>query len=313
MVSAFIDVFTDSIADGIDEYISSELEGDFEVVREANHLSLFEGYTPDIVVLQQASGIPEELQDSENLENFFPNDEFEVPRIGIEVKKGKNLFLMEEEPKIIPVGPPDSNDEYPQQLLIIDEDSLKPSDSHNYEDSEWIFVTDITNEEKVLNDIGPELVAKLSQMPNPASVEFKDVHQYIDSYSSLIHHFNEVLRGYNAGQRGALVVLLSVFFESYCHKKLEQFAERDPPNPAGGNFIEEDDRFQIKLKACRLLNLISEDEFRVIDQIRDVRNDYAHDISKYDMSRNEKISYSELDEAIEVYENIIGVEDSMVD
>lgn len=106
-------------------------------------------------------------------------------------------------------------------------------------------------------------------------------------------------------------MLLSAFFESYCYSRLSEYVEKHKPNDNVGMFLEKDDRMEILFKVCRFFQIIDEDEYRSINQIKNARNTYAHDVTGYDAG-NHSITTEEIEEAIQVYEDMIGVQKSMI-
>lgn len=104
-----------------------------------------------------------------------------------------------------------------------------------------------------------------------------------------------------------------MFFEGYVEDLISDALEEARENEDAGK-IYDSWNFKDCLNACRFFGLISDDDYRIIDNIRDERNDYAHEHEKYHPDIQSSASESgTLDEAIELYEEIIGVEDSMLD
>jgi hypothetical protein len=292
--------------------IDSSLGDRYEVVlNPGRHKSSFgtsgSSYIPDIGIVRKTQKIPSELRDVENLKNFFPDVGFGVPVVGIELKYRANI--PHRQFKTLPRGPPPhEGDKYPGIFLVCDNSSVEP-----LRKTDWVIITDITETESIRKAVVPEIKDRLSNIEDdfPEVVEHMD--EYIEDFRAKIYHFSEVLRGYRKGQTGALVVLLSAFFESYCYTRLEEYVRENRPNDNVGMFLEEDDRMEVLFKSCRFFEIIEESEYNTINQIKNARNAYAHDLAAYDTSGDSEISESDIESAIRVYEDMTGVEKSMTD
>ncbi|MFA9503240.1 hypothetical protein ACERIM_10710 [Natrinema sp. H-ect1] len=292
------------------EYISGR---DNINVQTQMHFSTYflRGERPDILIVKEVNRFPQSLDQIENIERWFPEKKMEIPVIGIYVKRssfeaastwiGQNLTGAYEENSDIPVTV-----------------TIHNSDGHSQyvpnSDVQHVIEVNLTDPAQIQEDLCGPISDILEEIENIDIEDLPDVEEFVNSFKSTVFHFNEVLRAYKEGQKGPLIVLLSVFFESHCYNLVEDHLQKIKPNDNSGIFVDEDDNFDTVLNICRFYQLIEEDEYTVIDLIKRSRNKYAHELDRYHSSEETIIEeQGRLRDAISIYEDFIGVEDSMLE
>lgn len=258
----------------------------------------------DITVYQRRDWNPPELDRIENIARWFPNKTLEIPLVEIEIRRS-----------------PELSDPLKDEIFV----------SANHVLQGIVHVGSLQQEGLVVSESESEFVFRVNDRSTLSHEEFleflvdhvrfyKDREVYsedelrekISQFKPEVFHFDEVLNAYQEDKAKILIILLSVFFEGYIEELVSEAMEEARDNPEAGQFYKSWD-FKEGLDACRFFGLIEENEYRVIDQIRDERNDYAHEHEKYHPDIESSVSESgTLEEAIELYEEIIGVEDSML-
>lgn len=276
--------------------------------------SVFSTRRFDIVITKNADRFPDELDQIENIEDWYPNKEFEVPVIEIEIKFRKEGSI---DPSILndlQLGTPSDGSSLPERYLVVHTESTDTGFSAGFQEHEYVINANLYDKSSIRKNVCHHILTEELAGFRPTPENHVEAKQIISSLESKIFHYNEVKALYQQDRIGPLIVLLSVYFESYCYEQLRDYLENNKPNPAAGVFFDEDDRFEQILDACRFYNIIEEDEFTVVNLIRDARNDYAHQLNRYHSTEETEIEEQDrLDDAIETYEKFVGVKHTMLD
>lgn len=131
---------------------------------------------------------------------------------------------------------------------------------------------------------------------------------YVGEKEELLH-WEDVKKAYQNEQKSVMTLLLATFFESAVTSYLKDRYEgkireyKGDRSNLGAGFIEDDSfSFSHKLQLARVTGEIEEDEYRIIDNIRDKRNKFAHDLESW-KPEEAQINIEDLEEAIELYED----------
>lgn len=129
-------------------------------------------------------------------------------------------------------------------------------------------------------------------------------------------HYNTLKQSYLREEYSVVVILLSTFFESAVTESLEEHMEevKEENETNGSTSFLDSMNFERKLTLARIHGILSENEYAVMNEIREYRNDYAHNIEAFSPGNEKGIdSYDRVDEAVKIYESWFGIEDSMVE
>jgi hypothetical protein len=174
------------------------------------------------------------------------------------------------------------------------------------------IVEDLTRE-WIQEEFYPSIVDDISAPTAEELIDFYAINQYVNAWEDAVFHFNEVLRAYRQDQIGFLIVLLSVHFESYLENTLGEFLDQFRESEHDPDFSD-DLTFENALAACRCFDLVGETDVEIISKIKASRNDYAHDISAFRDTEETMLEQEGMvEDAIELYEETIGLERSMLD
>ncbi len=131
-------------------------------------------------------------------------------------------------------------------------------------------------------------------------------------------HYSHVREAYYNGKNKMIVILLNVFFESIFEQWLEEAMEaiKEERDTAGSvkKILDKLD-YDGKLRFGRILGVISDDTYDILNSIRNARNEFAHNFYKYSISEtNTILGSTRLEDAIKLYEKKLKIpsEDSML-
>lgn len=259
---------------------------------------------PDIVVYKHRDYDLPELDSIETISRWFPEKGIDIPIVEIELKENVSTISTG---KQLPSYSPESDllvcDIKIQTLL--DEPQMKKTENHLE-----AKITDIEDIDKI--ELVKSIIKYINKKRASKVVSEERLQQQISDFDPNVFHFNQVLSSYKNGDHKLLVILLSVFFEKYIDDLVEKTMEERRGNNHSGSFYKKWG-FKEGLDACRFFGVLSENEYRIIDEIRDERNNYAHDIEKFHADINSQVvEDGTLEEAIYLYEEIIGVKDSII-
>jgi len=260
----------------------------------------------DITLYQERDWSPPEL-DMENIARWFPDKTLDIPLVEIEIEKNADLFLSPLSTDRDLFSPPDHVMGGVIHFGALGYERLQTQISS----SQFVFaaneVDDILDSDFINYVMDHVDALRVQELYSEDELRDK-----LSEFKPDVFHFNEVLTAYQEDRTKILIILLSVFFEGYTEDILDKAVEGMRENENAGTFYS-DWSFKKSLDACRYFGIVTENEYRIIDQIRDERNDYAHNPEKYHPDITSGVFESgTLNEAIELYEEIIGVKDSML-
>lgn len=287
-----------------DVHVEREMANKGFRITEINGTELSPFSRSDITIFQKRDWSPPELDQIENISRWFPDKRLDIPLVELEIKNKPQLSDSFRNLNF-------STDGHVLQG-VIHAGSLREAGMEVLDDgSSFIFrVNDIDDlyDSNFANLIRSHIEAQeVGDIYSDAELREK-----ISNFKPEVFHFNEVINAYKNNRTKVLIILLAVFFQGYIEDLISDAMEEARENDKAGD-IYDSWGFKESLNACRYFGLISENEYRVIDQIRIERNVYAHEHEKYHPDIESEVSESgTLREAIELYEEIIGVEDSML-
>lgn len=131
-----------------------------------------------------------------------------------------------------------------------------------------------------------------------------------------IVHFSYVKDAYESERYSMVIILLSTFFESFITSQLKlgfMHIKANRETKGATEFIE-DINFEKKLKFARILGVVNENQFDIINKVREARNKFAHGIKSYSPSNQSKIMEEvRLKDAIKLYENFMNIPESITE
>lgn len=142
--------------------------------------------------------------------------------------------------------------------------------------------------------------------------QYGGVGTYVGEKYELLH-WEDVKQAYENDQNSIVILLLATFFESaitsYLKDRYEGKIEEHKGDRTniGAGFIEDNNfSFDHKLQLARVTGEIEEQEYATINNIRDKRNKFAHNLEAW--SPNEvQIDRSNIEVAIKLYEDWLEV------
>jgi|GEM_PF-1754071 len=138
-------------------------------------------------------------------------------------------------------------------------------------------------------------------------LEIEDIGELIKQFLNdpAVHHGLYLDSVNEEGMDAVSIVLLSVFFESYVNTQLKEFY-RD--KGLESEEIPDISRmhFNRVLKKNRDIGLISDEDYNIIDKIKQARNKYAHNLEYWSLDKTTKIEDEEkIEDAIALYERLL--------
>lgn len=305
-----------NVAEEIHSFVETEYE-DFEMSTGSPHLwGYFEaGTNSDIRVWRRITEFPEELSSIDNIERWFPEKTLRAPVLGINISSNQfrrsNMASLTQEiiNEII-----ERDRDWPREITLFTNPFSEDQPMGKVEPDGYYMGLDLENQDEINEYLLPEVGKILDEAESSSAEELTDIGDFVSDFKPTVFHFNEIKHAYENGRTGPLILLLSVFFESHCFQKLESFFLEIRKNPEAGMIIDkESDNFEKILNMCRYFDLIEENEYRVIKKTKKSRNKYAHKLESYHFDEATPLEEDEdIDLAIEIYENLIGIENSIV-
>lgn len=273
--------------------------------------SFLPGLNPDVVISRDASDFPSFFPVSDDIEEFFDRTELFLPVVEIYIVDAsdpdslryvmRNEFVFEDTPADLLacfVLLDEKREAWPRDLDILNGNVLVQEE-----------VKPVEVVERLLPQVDSHV--RGHEITDPESSELlRACSGYVGRE---LYHFEEVYSAYEEGRVGVLVVMLSVFFESY----LLDLILQTYPNTGIGEKIQRDGEAHLgnMIEFCYSRGELTDEEREMMNEIRRERNEYAHDYSAYDFERymNTRAESNDLiEKAIRFYEDEIGVEQSMV-
>jgi hypothetical protein len=274
------------------------------------------GYS-DITISKAADIFPDELDQIESIEQWYPNKIFQVPVIEIEIKHRGNTPAGRRLLNEIELGTPSGNYDLPERYLVINEGGIQASAQDEFEDNDYVIVTSGEKKEirgNVCHNILTHELAGFQPLPE----NHREVEEIFASIESKVFHYNEVKALYEDQRTGPLIVLLSVFFESHCSELLDVHLKKHSPDSDESTFLSGRERFSKLLDMCEYYNIFDGIEYdaepiHVMKLCYNARNKYAHSLSRYHSSETTELErQNKIEDAIKLYETLVGVEESML-
>lgn len=289
----------------------------FEVILESPHYwSYFkEGGIADLVISRSISRFPDELDSIDTIERWFPEKQLRAPVISLNiVSANMRSFSPETVRQMFINNSVNFENQWPKEVTVVYDRT--PSNQYIEDSLPQFFLTiDLGQPGNIEKILIPNLRKILDRARETPANDLANVTEFVSKFKSAVFHFNEVKHAYENDRIGPLILLLSVYFESHCFQELESHLKTLKKNPNAGSFLDRDqDRFKRVLDMCRYFDVISDDQYRIINETRKSRNGYAHTLESYHMSEKTDLEAEGLiDEAIGIYEELVGVQDSIVD
>jgi len=155
-------------------------------------------------------------------------------------------------------------------------------------------------------------VYNMNKVVKPIVERYQKMMEPIINNPELVH-YSEVKNAYNKDNDKVVVILLNVFFESVLEEWLEDWLEetKEESDTKGSEkkLLSKLD-YDGKLRFGRISGIINEDTYCILNSIRDARNDFVHDFSKYSMMEAEEIlENTRVEDAIELYEKMLRIDE----
>lgn len=291
----------------ISEYIPPTIDGEFT---DLSHIV-------DLLVYKRITNFPDELDNIDNIERWFPEKSIRVPIAVVEVKREQSFSeIFDSDFKFRNLGLWNYVQEFEETLAILA--SQVPFDERdnvemglNSRRGNFIMNTFSDPEDDGFWDETVEQILEHAEnLTEETLIEIFSLSKIVADFNPEVFHFNEVLHSYQQNRQKLLIILLSVFFESHTNKLIGERFETLRDNDNAGGFYN-NLSFKDTLDACRFFGVISDSEYGVIDKTRSARNKYAHDLGHYRQEDTYLEREGKVDEAVELYESFIGVKQSM--
>jgi hypothetical protein len=323
---SFRDAENTLVADALDEKLAelgfTHIEAHPEPVGSIDFMPRIDGERvfarnriPEVTVFWVINKVPGAVEEIQDLSQWFSNVSPRLPIAQISLSTDSISNPGYDRQQGVELPPPSvihQDDPLPLEYHVIEADESLAEDLEIPDGLEVLFVDDFSRS-WIQNTLADLLAADLNDLTDEDVIDFFSISYYVEAWEDVVFHFNEVLRAYRQNQIGFLIVLLSVYFESDIEKELTQFVEQIRQNEHARNFVK-DMTFEEKLVACRYFEVLGETEYNVINKVRISRNNYAHDIGAF---RDTEVTILEeedlVNDAIEIYEESIGLEQSVLD
>lgn len=322
------DIQNKPLADAINEKLAehelSHLEAYHEPVGSIDFMPRIDGKRtmirnriPEITIFWVINTVPGAVEEIQDLSQWFSNVSPRLPFVHISLSTGtfKNPGYNEQAGvEMPPPGVIHDDNPFPLEYHIIEShqgEGLR--DELTIPNGLDVRIVENLTKEWLQETFFESIVDDLTRPSTEELVDLYAINTYVDAWEDAVFHFNEVLRAYRQDQIGLLIVLLSVYFESYIENTLREFFEQYRQNEHAGDFIS-DMTFHDQLAACRYFSLIGETEYDIVNKVKNSRNNYAHEISTFRNTEETQIEEEDLvEDAVEIYEEYIGLERSMLD
>lgn len=260
----------------------------------------------DILISKYLLSFPSELDQIEDIERWFPNKKVPVPVAVLEIKTGDQRLPWDTLSQLNshPLNPP---------LQFIIESPFFSRKLGSRLDTEFILSLGEGTEEEIHEEITVPILNEVGEINESELTSLVDSEEIVKSFDSKVFHFNEVLRAYRADKTEILIILLSIYFESWCRSRLEEHFQTTAENDQAAS-VSDKMPFKSALDTCRGLGLLPENDYRLMNNTRKSRNKYAHGIERFHGSERTVLEEDgDVEDAIRLYEKSIGVDDSMLD
>lgn len=312
-----------AINEKLEEHGLSYLEAHHEPVGSIDFMPRIDGERtlirnriPEITIFWVINKVPSAVEEIQDLSQWFSNVSPRLPFVQISLSTSTFTNAGYDEQAGVEMPPPSSihaHNRFPLEYHIIESDQGENlRDELTIPDGLNVWIIEDLTIEWLQETFFETIVESLIEVDTEELVDLYAINAYVDAWEDAVFHFNEVLRAYRQDQIGFLIVLLSVYFESYIENKLHEFFEQARQNEHASDFVS-DMTFHEQLKACRYFSLVDETKYGVINKIKHSRNNYAHEIGTFRNTEETQIEEEDLvEEAIEIYEECIGLEHSML-
>lgn len=316
--------------------VLTEVAAGLSDIEDLDGIELIPGYsypftldqTADLFVTRQASACPGALDELNDITSQFPDllDELDitkrpimtsdllVPLIGIQLApnmgrlaRGNSSTILEKVDELSQMPPS-------YGLVVMDDTADLDCDFPNNERNIHIYDANLTDRMSINNKIYDDLEGLVQTTLKISFQDLSGSRQLIENIHNKIFHYNEVLRVYYRNQVGMLTILIQIYFERYYHNQLYEYLHSIRNNKEAGDIIDENDTFKKIIDYCRYFGIMSDNDYRIVNNLRSYRNDYAHDLSYHNPEKQVDVkSDQKLREAIELYESLIEVDMSILD
>lgn len=267
------------------------------------------GYHADIVIEFEISWSPD-LENVHELNRWFPNNQMLVPLGIIEIKTHDFKKGSTSSDHLSYIRKPALDDLL--KIVIYPKDVTDISNSigsDNYFEVSWNISGD--NDEK--KDVFQRLLPGILHRRKKDIFQESMIEYYISEFNPEVFHFSEVLSSYQENSTKIVILLLAVFFEGYLKELVNEKIEELSANPHAAR-INKNWNFKQNLDSARFFGLITDNEYRIIDSIRNARNTYAHELDAFHQTyTTDAEETGTVEEAIQLYEDLIGVRESMIE
>lgn len=280
---------------------------------ENGHRKIVRNRIPEISIVKEVSQIPEVVQEIDDLSNWFPELVPEVPIAQISISSSVHSnpgYIRQRGVEIPPDGVIHQDTPFPMEYHII-EGSSQLRDKLDLPEGLQVFFTDDFSVGWFQTEFLTDIYGEVSSVGEQDVIEFYSLEPFVETWEDRVFHFDQVLQAYRQNQIGLLIVLLSVFFESYVESQLVDYLGGLTENN-DISMMAQDMRFDSMLNSCRKFDLVQDSDYNIIDKVKTSRNNYAHDMNAFRVSETTQIEEEGLvEDAIELYEETIGVQNSM--
>ncbi|KZX49195.1 hypothetical protein [Haloarcula sp. K1] len=264
---------------------------------------------PDIIVSKRVEDFSVFFNEIDNIRDWFSFIYRSVPVIQIYVidaDDDKELETHMTEQSFRQKAP----DGLLQCFVLVDENKEIWSEDTDHINGN-VIVEETLDAIEILEHLLPNIDTHLRDHEIAKAEDSELLHDVAHYIGHEMFHFDEVYSAYNNRNFGILVVLLSVYFESY----LRDLIIQKYPDSGIGKKAQRGEHVNFKnmIEFSRARGELP-DEIETIDQVRSERNTYAHELSSFHFHEyNDTKRKDFIEDAIRIYESMVEVENSMLD
>lgn len=135
--------------------------------------------------------------------------------------------------------------------------------------------------------------------------ELGNIVEHLKNVDWFSEYREQLWRARDEGHRATVIILLNTFFEGYLHDAFEQHYREKELTDDELFFIDKMNYSQI-LDQSRQLDLLSENNYRILKSLNKARNSYSHDLMNWTPSNTTEIEeQGEVEAAFQLHQDIL--------
>lgn len=135
--------------------------------------------------------------------------------------------------------------------------------------------------------------------------ELENILEHLKRVDWFSEYREQLWRARDEGHRATVIILLNTFFEGYLHDAFKQHYREKGLTDDELFFIDKMNHSQI-LDRSRQLDLLSENNYRILKSLNKARNSYSHDLMNWIPSNTTEIEeQGEVEAAFQLHQDIL--------